>query len=179
MSIQNTEKSFGIVARTFHWLIVLLIIGSFGTMITVEELPENSSWVGILYNYHKSIGITILALVAFRLLWRLMNVVPKPAPGLPKWQIAAAHAAHYLLYFAMFALPISGLVFNKYPVEFYYLFQIQPLETPFVPEVKKMVKEFHEIFAWIVLGVVGAHASAALWHHFVRKDNTLRRMISG
>lgn len=179
MSIRNTEKSFGIVARTFHWLIVLLFIGSFGTMISTEDLPKESSWIGILYNYHKSFGVMILSLVVLRLLWRLMNVIPKPEPGLPKWQVAAAHAAHYFLYFAMFALPISGLIFNKYPIEFFYLFQIPLIEVPFAHDVKKMIKEFHETFAWIVLGVIGAHAAAALWHHFVRKDNTLRRMISG
>src|SRR5690606_39976005 len=92
-----------------HWLIVLLVIAMAALGLTMVELP-NTPFKLKLYNLHKSIGLTIFALMLLRLAWRAYAGAPPPVPGTPTWQARAASLTHGLLYALLFAMPVSGWV---------------------------------------------------------------------
>ncbi len=129
---------------------------------------------------HKSIGITLLALVLLRLLWRLLSTRPAADDQMPRWQQWSARFTHELLYLCMVVMPVSGWVVNSaanVPMSWFGLFQI-PDPFAAVSAMKSDAMLVHEVTAWVFIGLIVIHVAAALHHHFIRKDATLRRMLS-
>lgn len=93
-------------AIALHWLIALLIIGNVVLALSADSLPDD--WVRPVINTHKSIGITVLGLALMRILWRVSHKPPPLPREFPSWEKVAAHVAHFVLYFLMIALPLSG-----------------------------------------------------------------------
>ena len=124
MQLKNTNDNYGAVAKTFHWVIALIIIGMipFGWyMGDLEASPEKFRF----YALHKSIGITVLALVASRLLWRLWMGAPQALKTHKAWEIRLAKTVHVLLYILMFLMPLSGWMMSSaagFPVSVFGLF---------------------------------------------------------
>lgn len=175
--MRNSATSYGLPSKILHWLMAVLIVGLFAVGLYMADLEMSPDKLKI-YGLHKSIGITVLALVIVRLVWRLSNPVPESAPGLSKLENSAATAAHYALYALIFLIPISGWLMSSYagfPVSVFGLFTLPPLAAPDKAMVDE-IKEWHESLAWMVILLAAAHAGAALYHHFIRKDNVLRRM---
>lgn len=177
MAIKSNDRQWGSVARTFHWLVALLIVvnGAFGLYMT--GLKPSMDKISI-YAIHKSIGLTVLALFVLRLSWRWLDPRPRDLP-MPRWQKLAAHAAHGALYVLMLAIPLSGWLFNSahgYPLQWFKLFNL-----PALMEKNDALADFfhdaHEWLFWILVAVLVAHVGGALMHHFVERDNTLRRML--
>lgn len=178
MSLNNTGQSYGSLAKFFHWLMLLLLVGAMigGNLdAAMPDGPEKAEelWV------HKSFGVLILMVLLTRLLWKLLNPSPAHVESIPGWQATASIAVHWLLYVLMFAQPITGILMSQsfdYPVPFFGLFELPTL----VGENKdfgKAVHEAHEII-WILLAALAVgHALVALHHHFVRKNEVLRRML--
>lgn len=157
-----------------HWVMVLLFI----SMFVLAELIDLHKGVQKIHyiQWHKSTGILILMLAAARLWWNIAH--PGPRPIGPKWQQHAAKSVHYLLYFLMFAMPASGYVMSMMagkPVSFYGIFPIPSLLGPH-EAYKDLAHDVHGALASIILLVVSGHATMALYHHFILKDATLRRM---
>jgi len=167
------------VARAFHWLLALAIIGSFSVGVYMTDLPFSPTRLK-LYNWHKWAGVTILALSALRLLWRLTHRPPADLP-MAVWQRRAAHAAHWAMYGLFFAVPLSGWAYSSaagFPI---VLFGVLPLPD-FVAknqELAEAIKPLHGNLAWLLAGVAALHAAAALKHHFVDRDGLLQRMWPG
>jgi cytochrome b561 len=134
-----------------------------------------------LYGLHKSVGITVLALALLRLIWALSNTAPKML-GLEKpWEKLAARGVHGLLYLCLFLMPLSGWVMSSaagYPVSVFGLFTLPDLVGA-DKDLHELAEEVHEITAYAFMGLIAAHAGAALMHHFVKKDRTLIRMVKG
>ena len=177
MAIKSSDRQWGSLARSFHWLMALLIIinGTVGLYMT----GMNPSMDKIsIYAIHKSIGLTVLALVLLRLSWRWFDPRPRDLP-MPRWQKLAAHAVHGALYLLMLAIPLSGWLFNSAkgnPLQWFKLFNLPGL----VAKDKALADLFHqthEWLFWILVLVLIAHVGGALMHHFVERDNTLRRML--
>jgi cytochrome b561 len=164
------------VAMGFHWLLALLIVGTFCVGLYMADLPFSLSRVK-LFNYHKWAGVTVLALSALRLLWRLTHRPPADLPA-PQWQQRAAHATHVALYALFFAVPLVGWAYSSaagFPI---VLFGVLPLPD-FVPHDKalaELIKPWHETLAWAMALLVALHVAAALKHHFIDKDGLLDRM---
>src|SRR6478752_7097484 len=91
-------------AKFFHWLIALLILVQITLGLAAVSWPLSPTKLNLFF-WHKSIGMTVLLLVALRLLWRLTNTAPALPAGMPGWERLAAHASHFLLYVAMIGLP--------------------------------------------------------------------------
>jgi cytochrome b561 len=178
MSLRNTASSYGSVAKLLHWTIVVLIIAQFVLANSAEDLPNGLEKLKLLAT-HKSIGMTVLALALIRLGWRLANVVPPPPPGMPRWQVLAAHTSHLLLYVLIIAQPITGWIMSSarnFPVSYFGWFQWPDLVAP-DDALHERFEDIHHLLADALLVVALVHAAAALYHHFWVKDDVLRRML--
>ena len=164
------------VAIVLHWLLALAIIGAFCVGVYMSDLPFSPSRVK-LYNWHKWAGVTILALSALRLLWRLTHRPPADAP-MPAWQARVAHGVHLLLYVAFFAVPLTGWAMSSakgYPIVW---FGVLPLPD-FVPkdhDLGELLEQVHAALAWGLAFLVLAHVAGALKHQFIDRDGLLKRM---
>lgn len=170
------------VAVAFHWLLALAIVGAFGVGLYMTGLSMSPTRLK-LYNWHKWAGVTILALSALRLLWRLVHR-PPPLPAaiahaMPAWQKMAHHATHGLLYLLFFAVPLIGWAYSSaagFPIVFLGLWQL-PDFVPVSKELAEAIKPWHEITAFAMAGLVVLHVAGALKHHIVDRDGLLSRML--
>lgn len=172
------------VAVAFHWLLALAIVGAFGVGLYMTGLSMSPTRLK-LYNWHKWAGVTILALSAARLLWRLSHRPPAlPAAvvaAMPAWQRAAHHGTHALLYLLFFAVPLVGWAYSSaagFPIVW---FGVLPLPD-FVPADKALaeaIKLWHGWLAYALAALVVLHVAAALKHHFIDRDGLLARMAFG
>ena len=167
---------FSAPAILLHWLLALMIVASFSVGLYMADLPVSPSRLK-LYNYHKWAGVTILALSALRLLWRLTHRPPADAP-MPAWQARAARATHGLLYALFFIVPLVGWAYSSaagYPVVW---FGVLPLPD-FVPVDKALaeaIKPWHERSAMLMAGPVLLHVAGALKHQLIDRDGLIDRM---
>lgn len=179
MTTRNTRDRWGSVSQGLHWLIALLILLLGIVGLTMGELPRTPKYFWV-YTAHKSLGITVLALVALRVGWRLYAGAPEPVPGTPTWQERIASATHWLLYVLMFALPLSGWVYDSAsglrPFRWFGLVDVPKLVAP-SPGARDISHAIHEWGFWVLIAVVVAHAGAALYHHLFQRDATLARML--
>lgn len=176
--IKNTKNSYGLVAKILHWIISICIISLIAvgfTMSYMDPSPEKFE----LYSMHKASGILVLSLVTIRVLWRLTNTVVQSTEGAPPILQLSAKTGHLLLYVFMLMMPISGLLmsyFGGYPISVFELFII-PSASEKTIELAKIFHTIHEYAAWGFVTLIIVHILAALYHHFIRKDTTLIRMI--
>jgi len=179
MSMKNSPDRWGSVSKSLHWLIAVLILALGIVGLLMGELPRTPKYFWV-YTAHKSIGITVLALVALRVLWRLYAGAPRPVPGTPTWQARVAEATHWLLYVLMFAIPLSGWLYDSAsglrPFKLFGLVEMPKLVAP-SEQSAQLSHAIHEWGFWLLILVVLAHAGAALYHHLHQRDATLARML--
>jgi len=178
MHWRNTPDTYGALAKFLHWAIVLLIIAQYVIIESAEDLPDGLEKLAIVTR-HKSVGMLILGLAIVRIGWKLWNK-GSPAPVvMPKLQRIAAAASHGLLYLLILAQPISGWMMSSaanYPVTFFGLFQFPALVRP-NEGAHETYEDVHEFLFETIVVVAVLHVLAALYHHFIQKDDTLRRML--
>ena len=168
------------IARLLHWTVAVLVL----LMIPLGFVIANE-WGGpaqqFLYNLHKSIGATLLLLVVIRLVYRLTHPAPPLPSDIPAVQRFAALATHWALYVLLLIQPLVGYIMTSAypaPVPFFGLFNL-PAIWPEDRALSERLSVVH-LYIGISIAVIAAmHISAALYHHFVRKDRVLMRMVSG
>ena len=175
--MNHAAPRYTTTAIALHWLLGLAILGSFTLGVYMADLPFSPTRLK-LYNWHKWAGITILALSALRLLWRLTHRPPAPPP-MPAWQGAAAHAVHWALYALFFAVPLMGWAYSSaagFPIVVY---GVLPLPDFVAPDraLAESLKPLHGLLAYTLMALVLLHAAAALKHHFIDRDGLLHRML--
>ncbi len=176
--LKNSEYEFGLVAKFFHWLMALAIIGMLILglyMVGLGTTPNKFK----LYGIHKSVGATILAFAVLRLLWRAMNLIPKMPEHMPKWEKIGADLSHYALYVCMLFMPLSGWLMSSaagFPVSVFGWFKLPDLIQPNA-DMRKLFGTAHFYIAYTLIGLICLHVLAALKHHFIDKDNILKRML--
>lgn len=179
MSARNTAESWGWMAKALHWLVFLFIVGALVAVFMHDAYPKGSEERAALVGLHKSFGAGILALMLIRLVWRVTGSVPNPEPA-PKWQLHAATLVHWALYAMLLIMPLSGVMMSEFagrPVSFFGLFEI-PIFVEQNKELAGQIKNLHEeVFAPVTILLIAGHVAAALWHHFITKDNALRKML--
>lgn len=181
MPLRSNEQGWGALVRAFHWLIAVLIVGQGVIGLSMVQMGLTPAKVRV-FALHKSIGITILALVLLRIVWRLTERRPADPPGMPRWQRRAAHALHFALYLLILAIPLSGWWFNSAsnaPLVWFGWFDLPSLTGGFDPTWKPRALLVHQTLFWILVALLVAHVGAALWHHFRQRDDVLMRMIAG
>ncbi|MDP3609713.1 MAG: cytochrome b [Methylophilus sp.] len=194
----NTNNRYTNTAVVLHWLIAIAIFGMFALGWYMSELPkeapkqmaydlfdlgiytwqlaEEASPRTFYFNLHKSIGITLLALIAFRVFWRITHKPPALLSSYSAVERKLATGAHHLLYLLMVALPVSGIIMailSKYGVKWFGLEFLPGLDNAGLRDV---FKEAHEIIGVIILLVIIIHILGALKHKFIDKDTTMQRM---
>src|SRR5688572_12933020 len=112
MALRNTVLGYGSLSKFFHWVIVALIILQYFLAHTAHDLPRGLQQFK-MYQYHKSVGITILALALLRLIWRWMGIVPTLPPGMKPYERFLAKFTHVALYVLLFAMPLSGWIMSN------------------------------------------------------------------
>lgn len=171
------------VARTLHWLTVAFVAGMVSVGLIMTSRAERNIWDGLtnaLYSSHKLAGVTLLALVLVRLVYRFTHGAPPDEPTIEPWQKFASHVTHWTLYALLVAVPVLGWTgISLYPaLDIFGLFKLPGLVAPNQPA-SSTVFMMHKFGAFALVALVGLHIAAALFHHIVRKDGVLRRMLPG
>jgi len=178
MTLAPSSRYSGI-AIGLHWLLALAIVGAFSVGLYMDDLPLSPQKLKLI-NWHKWAGVTILALSALRLLWRVTHRPPADLP-MPAWQQRAAHATHIALYLLFFAVPLAGWAYSSaagFPI---VAFGVIPLPD-FMPVDKALaeaIKPLHKYLAFAMAALVLAHLGGALKHQFVDRDGLIGRMWPG
>jgi cytochrome b561 len=165
------------VAKGLHWLMAVLILGLLALGLYMHELPLSPQKLE-LYSWHKWAGVTVFLLVWLRLAWRATNRPPALPEAMSPPMRLAAHAGHAALYGLMIVIPLSGWLMSSAKGVQTVWFGVLPIPDLIGrdKELGNLLKEAHEALNWLLMFTLGGHLSAALWHHFVLKDDTLRRM---
>jgi cytochrome b561 len=178
--VEKAGAGYTGIAKTLHWLIVLLLIAQFIFAWTMPHIGRNTP-VTTLISLHFTFGIIILAVAVVRLLWRLTHAEPPPEDGVPPWQTSTARIVHWLLYLLIFVVPILGWInasWRGMPIVMFGLTLPQLIATRAAGW--QWTGDVHGLLAnYAMLGLVGLHVLAALYHHFVRRDGVLQRMLPG
>ena len=178
MNVRNTPHRWGFVSQLLHWSILVLLVAIAWIGLDMVGLPNTPKKIGV-YALHKSLGLTLLALVALRLAWRLFAGAPRALPGTPAWQARIAALTHVGLYGLMFAIPLSGWLFNSasgYPLQWFKQFNLPALAGR-DQALAEAALSLHVYGFWLLVLLVALHAGAALFHHFFQRDATLVRML--
>jgi cytochrome b561 len=181
MALRSTEAGWGALVRTFHWLIAALIVAQGVIGLAMVQMGLTPAKVRV-FALHKSIGLTILALVLLRIAWRITEKRPADPPAMPRWQVRAAHAMHLALYVLILAIPLSGWWFNSAsnaPLVWFGWFDVPSLTGGLDPVWKPRALLLHQGLFWILVALLVLHVGAALWHHFRQRDDVLGRMVVG
>lgn len=166
-------------AIALHWLVALLIIGTFTLGLVMTDIPGLTPAKLRYFSWHKWAGVTVLLLAALRLLWRLSHRAPAYPASMPAWQQSSAHALHGLLYVLIFAVPVSGYFYTLaagVPVVYFGLFQL-PVLMAKNAALKPVLEEVHYWLNMVMAGAVGLHVLAALKHVLVDRDGIMGRML--
>jgi cytochrome b561 len=195
MAITNSQARYGSVAMTLHWVIAAAVLtniclGLYHSEIVPDNAPPDLAKLSFqAIQIHKAIGLTVLVLSIARLLWRLVNPVP-PLPADMNGALKfAAHATHFLLYFLIIAIPLSGwlLVSSSalgLPTNYFGLFHwpnfwfMDGLTRAQKMPLHHLFGSTHVILAWSAIVLIPIHVVGALYHQF-RGDTVLKRMIPG
>jgi superoxide oxidase len=180
MSPRPTTSRYGAATIGLHWLMLLLLAAVYATIELRGWFPKGSDPREAMKAWHFMLGLSALGLVALRLLARTTGERPAIVPEPPRWQQRLATAMHLLLYGWMVAMPLLGwltLSAAGKPVPFFGL-ELPPLLAQ-SKDLAGGLKEVHEVLGTLGYFLIGGHALAAVFHHHVARDNTLRLMLPG
>ncbi|MGH8434710.1 MAG: cytochrome b [Pseudomonas sp.] len=178
MTWKNTESRYGTVNIALHWLMLVLIAGVYACIELKGNFPKGSEPRELLKQWHFMLGLGVFALVWLRLFARFIAPTPAIQPAPQGWQTTLGHLMHLALYALMIGAPLAGwLVLSAAdkPIPFF------GLELPALigknPDLAGEIKEWHELAGTLGYWLIGLHAVAALFHHFISRDNTFTRML--
>lgn len=175
----TTPTRYTSTAIALHWAMALLIIATFLLGLTMVDMPGITPTKLKYFNWHKWMGVTVLALAALRLLWRLAHKAPVLPASMPQWQRVAAELGHLGLYLLMFAVPLTGYFYSLaagFPIVYLGVLPLPVLIDP-NPALKPILKSAHYFLAMGMAGIVIVHVLAAIKHQFVDRDGILQRML--
>lgn len=185
-------------AVVLHWLIGLAIIAMFAIGFYMHDLPKDApkaiaydlfdlgiyTWQlaeevsprTFYFNLHKSVGVTLLALILIRVYWRLTHQPPAFLSSIKAWEVKLANVVHNLMYVLMVIMPLSGMImatYSKYGIVWFGIPFIEGLDHP---DLRDFFKEVHEVTGIILLLLIVLHIAGALKHKIIDRDDTMKRM---
>ena len=184
----TATRRYDAVAMILHWLTAAAVLGLLVAGMTMTRLQPGSALQFSLYQLHKSVGITVLALTLIRLGWRLAHRPPALPDSMPGWERLAAALGHLALYGLLVAMPLTGwAVVSVSPYNIpTVLYGLVP--WPHLPGLatlphadkhaaEEVLKQLHDAGAWIMLGLLAVHAGAAVRHLLWLRDGVMERML--
>ncbi|HGS4884133.1 TPA: cytochrome b [Vibrio parahaemolyticus] len=175
--METLVKSYNLPARVMHWLSALCIIGLFAVGLWMVDLSYYSEWYRTAPHYHRSVGILLAILTVGRIVWKHVTASPKVEGS--RFEVVAAKAAHSAMYLLLLTIFVSGYLISTSDgrgIEVFNWFTVPSAGELFSGQ-SDIAGEIHFYAAWAVILIAGLHAVAALKHHFIDKDNTLRKML--
>ena len=178
MSYLNTKERYGSLSIALHWLMVLLFIGVYACMEFSDSYPKGSDTRALLKGLHFSFGMCILILVWVRIAARVMAPTPEIVPTIPAWQVLFSKLIHLVLYVFMIGMPLAGYIGRMLAGKVTYVFGIAlPVFLDVNKDMAENIFDLHETIGNLGYYLIGLHAVAALFHHYIKRDNTLSRML--
>ncbi|MCZ4292442.1 cytochrome b [Vibrio sinaloensis] len=175
--MKSDVKNYNPVARAIHWLSAIVVIAMFGVGLWMVDLSYYSQWYKTAPHWHKSVGLLLAGLTIFRFVWKL--VTPSPRPEGSALEIIGAKLAHMVMYVLFIVLFVSGYLISTEDgraIDVFNWFSVPALGALFENQAD-ISGQIHFYTAWALIILAAVHAIAALKHHFINKDNTLRKMI--
>ena len=174
------KDRFGSLTIALHWLMLALLAAVYACIELRVYWPKGSDPRELLKTWHFMLGLSVFALVWIRLYARFRGGTPPIVPAPSAWQMKLGHAVHVALYLLMICMPIGGwliLSAKGKPIPFFGL-ELPPLMAPDKP-LAEQIEEIHETVGTIGYWLIGLHAAASLFHHYVQRDNIFARMWMG
>jgi cytochrome b561 len=172
--VNSTTTSSGhytLTAQALHWITAVLMFVVLPIAWVMVNMPESAQFRGLLFTLHKSVGLTIVVLVAVRIGWRGKHPVPPLEVGLARWEKVAASGSHWMLYVVLVGMPISG----------YLLDAAGGFSVPLLPKSPALSSAATWVHVavgqWLVYTLIFLHVAASIWHISVRRDGVLDRML--
>ncbi len=165
-------------SKLLHWLVAVCILTTAPVAIAMTRVSQGPTQ-DMLYNFHKSLGVLILILMILRLINRLAVGALTADPDIEPWQKAVSSIVHTSLYVLLLAMPIVGYIANSAygaSTPFFGLFNLPPIVGK-NEALSTQLFTFHRWAGWLLIALVLMHVSAALYHHFIRRDSVLKRML--
>jgi cytochrome b561 len=158
-----------------HWLMAAIIVTAFVLALVINAFPKDMK--PLVVETHKALGLAVLALLVLRFAWRLLSP-PPPLTGVTPVVQRLSQFGHLGLYLLMIAVPVVGIVYSFWRGQTLH-FGLFDIASPFAADraMSRQFREIHEFAAYALIGLAGLHAVAALWHHYVKRDGVLRRML--
>lgn len=171
-------EKYNYVTRALHWVAALLISFLFGFGLWMTDLDYYSSWYQTAPQLHVLTGLALVALMAIRVAARFIKAAPAPLSQLSSTEVVLAHVTHLTLYLIILVIMISGylIVASGEGMMLFDLFEL-PQIAPLIDQQEDIAGNIHYWSAWSVIVLTFVHALAALKHHFINSDDTLRRML--
>ncbi|MDH3355704.1 MAG: cytochrome b [Chromatiales bacterium] len=179
MLLRNRTSQWGLITIAIHWISALTVIGLFALGLWMVELTYYDNWYQKGPALHESIGMALFVLTLVRLLWRSINITPDGLPSHKRWEHSVATVVIFSLYLLLLGVMVSGYLISTADgrgIELFGLFTI-PATLYGIEQQEDIAGEFHLIVASTLIGIALLHAGAALKHHFIDHDRTLRRMV--
>lgn len=180
MPLNDHTGTYTATARVLHWLTAIVVLAAIPAGIVMDRLGEGPL-ADFLYDFHRSLGAVLIPLVIVRLWWRAGHTPPPLPFDIPASQRLAASATHFLLYALLVAQPLIGWVATsayRAPITVFWLIPLPPI-WPENRAFSDMLFGVHKYIGWALGVLVCMHIGAALFHHFIRRDRVLMRMVSG
>ena len=177
--MKGNQDRYGLVARLLHWLVALLLLSLCGLGFYMTELSYYDANYKSSFDLHRSLGVLTASLIVLRMIWALLDQRPPLGANLKRIERRAAKAVHHIFYLLMGLLPIAGYLVSTADgraVEVFGLFSI-PAWLPAASGREEWAGDLHEGLAITLLILVLVHVGAALKHHFIDKDDTLKKML--
>jgi cytochrome b561 len=175
--MNNKISSYNKLSKLLHWVSAILVVGLFAAGYWMVDLSYYSEWYKTAPHWHKSFGLTLLAITIFRLLWKIVSNAPEIEGS--NLERKAAKSAHHLIYLLLFTLFLSGYLISTADgrgIDVFNWFELPGLGS-FIEDQEDIAGWVHQYVAYTLIGLVSLHALAALKHHFINKDNTLKKML--
>lgn len=175
--MSQAVKKYNSTAKLLHWISALLVIGLFSLGLWMVDLSYYNDWYKTAPYIHKSVGLCLFALTLLRIVWKLFTKHPEIEGK--KWEIQAAKIAHIALYLLLFSIFISGYMISTADgraIPVFNWFSV-PGFGSFIENQEDIAGVVHYYLAFTLIGLAALHALAALKHHFIDKDNTLKKML--
>lgn len=171
--------SYDPFAKALHWGMALLVIGLWFVGLSLEALPKGD-FRGQVIGLHKSVGVVVLMLVVVRLAWRATHRTPDLPATMAPWERLGARLGHMGLYALMVVIPVDGILLSQTGGRAVsVLGWTLPTVIGKSEFMHEVFEEAHEAMAWVLAALIVVHVAAALKHHFIVKDDVLRRMLPG
>lgn len=179
MSLCNTKSRYGTLSKLFHGLAIVLVIGLLIVGTFMGDM-EDKNIKGQVYMLHKSFGLIVLLLGILFLLWSSINTKPKYSVHMLAWEIYLARTVHFFLYALLIGMPLSGWIMSSASGRAPNFFGLIKLPMPFIPHSKALANtaaDTHYFLAWTLTALIALHFIGAIKHHWIDKNDILKRMF--